>query len=128
MSSTDPINGYLSSFSPLQAQALLNTITPSYEVDAVAAGVDQATAYVMTKQATHFTTVNAGEGAVLPFIKGQLYAINSGANDLLVYPPVGYSILGNVVDAPVTVPVSSKIAGFWGNSNDGQDYTVFYTL
>lgn len=124
----DPVNGYLSSFSPLQAQGILNSILPTLEEGASAAGTDQATAYEIKTQAIKFDTVGAGEGAKLPFLRGLMFVSNSGAGPLLLYPQEGCTINGNAVNAPQTVPDNYGIVGYWGNTEFGQDPKNFYIL
>lgn len=57
-----------------------------------AAGSTQATAFPLAADSNIFTTVAASAGAILRPVPGRQVILNSGANALLVYPPVGGKI------------------------------------
>jgi hypothetical protein len=79
-----------------------------------AAGTTQGTATAITKQTNQFTTVGAGQGAILPSPEqGEfIFVANAGANALNVYPATGHSInaLANNVAFSLAV---GRNALFW---------------
>ena len=60
----------------------------------VATGSTQAGALVLPADVNKFTTVAAGTGCIIPPLNGgdNIVVVNSGANALLLYPPVGSTI------------------------------------
>lgn len=75
-----------------------------------AAGTTQGDAAVLREANTVFTTVAAGQGAVLPasLQVGDEYVVaNFGANALLVYPPLGGQINALAVNAGLSVAVGA---------------------
>ena len=79
-----------------------------------AAGTTQGTATAITKQTNEFTTVGAGQGAILPSPEqGEfIFVQNSGANALNVYPATGHSINALAANAAFSLAVG-KNALFW---------------
>lgn len=78
-------------------------------IAATAAGTTQATATAITTEYTNFSTVAAGTGAVLPVSAlGRCFTVkNSGANNLLVYPPSTGIIDSNAANAGYIVPIGA---------------------
>ena len=91
-----------------------------------ATGASQGTAFLMGAPTVEFTTVAAGTGALLPAVTvggringaDTILVVNNGANALLVYPPIGFKIATNAVNATVSI-ASGKGAVFQqrGDSN-----------
>lgn len=79
-----------------------------------AAGTTQGTATAITKQTNQFTTVGAGQGAILPSPEqGEfIFVANAGANALSVYPATGHSINALAANAAFSLAVG-KNALFW---------------
>lgn len=79
-----------------------------------AAGSTQATAAPIVEDFSVFSTVAAGQGAILPAQSDRLdsYEVaNLGANALLVYPPVGGTINALAANAGFSV-AAGKVASF----------------
>jgi hypothetical protein len=79
-----------------------------------AAGSTQGTATAITKQTNEFTTVGAGQGAILPSPEqGEfIFVANAGANALSVYPASGHSINALAANASFSL-AAGKNAMFW---------------
>ncbi len=79
-----------------------------------AAGTTQATATIITKQTNQFTTVAAGQGAILPSPEqGEvIFVANGGASALNIYPAVGHSINALAANAAFSLAVG-KNAIIW---------------
>jgi hypothetical protein len=79
-----------------------------------AAGTTQGTATAITKQTNEFTTVGAGQGAILPSPEqGEfIFVANAGANALAVYPASGHSINALAANASFSL-AAGKNAMFW---------------
>ena len=79
-----------------------------------AAGSNQGTATVITKQTNQFTTVGASQAAILPSPEqGEfIFIANAGANALSVYPASGHSINALANNAAFSMAVG-KNALFW---------------
>lgn len=73
----------------------------------------QANATVITSRFSVFSTVAANSGAILPE-RGVVFIVNSGANPLLVYPPVGGNINNGSTNASFSV-TNGKTAMFISN-------------
>lgn len=101
-----------------QADAMVNT----WATGLTAAGTTQATAYVLTEDASVFGTVAASSGALLKPLKGSQTVYNAGANTLTVYPPVGGTINAGSANAGFSV-AANKTCTFL--SPDG---IAFYAL
>ena len=78
-----------------------------------AAGASQGTATALLADVNNVTTVAAGAGVILSTTQVGSYItiLNSGANALLVYPPVGGTIDGQATNIPISVPVSQVWSG-----------------
>lgn len=78
------------------------------------AGTTQGTATAITKQTNEFTTVGAGQGAILPSPEqGEfIFVANAGANALSVYPASGHSINALAANASFSL-AAGKNAMFW---------------
>ena len=78
-----------------------------------AAGASQGTATAITADVNNVTTVAAGTGIILTTTQTGSYItiLNSGANALLVYPPVGGTIDGQATNLPISVPVNQVWSG-----------------
>ncbi len=83
------------------------------ESDQTATGTTQATAFVLTKKVTVFSSVPSGSGAVLPSScapGASLTVCNrDAANSLNLYPASGDQIEAGSVDAPVAVPIGGNV-------------------
>jgi hypothetical protein len=79
-----------------------------------AAGTNQATATAIIKQTNQFTTVTAGQGAILPSPEqGEvIFVANAGANALNMYPAIGHSINALAANAAFSLAVG-KNAVIW---------------
>ena len=79
-----------------------------------AAGSNQGTATVITKQTNQFTTVAASSGAILPSPEqGEfIFIANAGANALSVYPASGHSINALANNAAFSMAVGKNTL-FW---------------
>lgn len=103
--------------SPPQAAA----ISGSLQTGQTALGTTQANAFAVTANFTHFSTVAAATGAVLPVVsataglgaqQGDEYEVyNYGANALLVYPGLGAGIATGATNAGFSV-AAAKSAKF----------------
>jgi len=94
--------------SGLAAQAISGIV-----IDAiVATGSTQATATLISSDTSVFSVVAPGTGAI--FGQGsendQYTIINSGANALLIYPPVGGTIGGGSVNSPFSLPANGTLS------------------
>jgi hypothetical protein len=69
----------------------------------VATGSTQGTALPLAATYSVFATVAASTGCILQNDRTDVYIRNGGANNLAVYPPVGYSIDGGSVNASVAI-------------------------
>ena len=78
-----------------------------------AAGATQGTATALLSDVNNVTTVAAGSGVILTTtaVGSYITVLNSGANALLVYPPVGGTIDGQATNTPISVPVSQVWSG-----------------
>lgn len=101
-----------SGFSAGQVSAMKGT----HAFGKTAEGTTQANAYLIGHSLTEFSTVPAGSGAILPSVNSGLghagdflFIINSGANALLIYPPVGGAIPPNSLNAPLSLAVGGTI-------------------
>jgi len=76
-----------------------------------ATGNNQSTAFLIDAQTSIFGTVAAGAGAVLPatIASGTCTVTNSGANDLLLYPPLGAAIAGYANDQPIAISPNQTV-------------------
>lgn len=111
-----------SGFSAGQANALNGATTAGV----TATGATQGTAFLLTTEATIFTTVAASTGARLPSPTDALapgggdsfFVANNGANALAVYPPVGFAIGTAAANTAVSVPAGGAAFFFaLGNGN-----------
>jgi hypothetical protein len=94
--------------------------------NAAAAGTTQADATPITANYAKITTVAAGSGVVLPLSgTGIRYEIwNKTTTALNVYPPVGWSIYGGGLNAPVLIPPRYHVA-FVASLADSQYVTSY---
>ena len=78
-----------------------------------AAGATQGTATALLSDVNNVTTVAAGSGVILTTtaVGSYITVLNSGANALLVYPPVGGTIDGQATNTPISIPVSQVWSG-----------------
>lgn len=84
---------------------------PTFSDNLTSTGNNQGTALALTSTINAFTTVAASTGTILPTTYNSLpiatgytlQIVNSGANALTVYPPVGESINDGAGNAPVTI-------------------------
>lgn len=86
------------------------TLTSDCNLDLTATGSTQASAFRVSSAVNHFTTVAAGTGCVLGFVRGGgtypnvlIEVVNDGANNLTVYPPAGAQIGASGVNAGVSI-------------------------
>lgn len=108
-----------------------NAINGYGTLGATATGATQATGYLLQNEFTEFTTVAASTGALLPAptavnapVTGDAFFVaNQGANALLVYPPLGFSVGTAATNAGVSVAagkvgyfVSKGNGTYWGGS------------
>lgn len=86
--------------------------TPILHDNLTGTGTNQATALLVNTDIDAFTTIGSGTGARLPTLDANgnaiaagftLEIITAGANNLLVYPPVGHSINGAGANVAVTI-------------------------
>jgi hypothetical protein len=95
-------------FAPLQAVGVIGDEDNGTGAGITATGASQGTAYAIGAVNSHFTTVAASTGALLPVataVGEELRVFNLGANSLAVYPPVGGKI--NVVATNGSVNVGA---------------------
>jgi hypothetical protein len=78
------------------------TVSPQ----SAASGATQADATLLSESWARITDVPVGSGVVLSAMQpGEMQLVsNGGVNNLLVYPPAGYSMNALGVDAPFTLP------------------------
>lgn len=75
-----------------------------------AAGSNQGTATVLTKQINYVATTGSGQGVLLPNSVGTMFVVaNYGANTLSVYPTSGAQIDSLAANAAFALPVGGKI-------------------
>lgn len=95
----------------MTADAALGSIT----VGASAAGATQATATAITTAVTTFTTVGAGQGAILPTSAdiGDVFEVSNqqATNALLIYPQLGGAVNTAATNAGFSV-AATKTALF----------------
>lgn len=103
--------------SGLAAQAIVGVTSGAL----TATGTVQGDAYVMSSDMNVFTTVASGTGAILPTGANcdRYTVVNSGANALLVYPPVGGTVGGLSANTGYSVGATGS-ATF--TSQDGTNY------
>lgn len=91
-----------------------------------AAGTNQGSAFILTKDLNVVSTVTAGTGVILPGAQGAglagIVVHNAGANPLNVYPPVGGTINTLAANAAVSIPVGENRTFFTSST------TQWYTL
>lgn len=79
----------------------------------VALGSSLATAYVLKKEVTVFSSVPSGTGAVLPssYAPGVLLTVcnRDATNALLLYPGLGDQIEATGVNVPASIPVGANV-------------------
>ena len=87
-----------------------------------AIGNSQTSAFALYSNVLHqFSTVASGTGAILPTVLVQptsspeVIILNSGANTLLVYPPVGGAINGGTTNAPASL-TAGDVTTFWAST------------
>jgi hypothetical protein len=100
-------------------------ITPSVMTGLTAAGTSQATAFQLANNAEHeFTTVPGSAGCILPLAKlpSTVTVYNASINALGVYPPVGGTVAGGTVNAPLSLAAGAG-ASFWA-----ADSGLWYSL
>ena len=100
--------------SPPQAAAISGNV----QTGVIALGTTQANAFAVFANFTHFATVAAATGAVLPPVltvvgtgaqQGDEYEVyNLGANALLVYPGLGAGIGAGAANAGFSVPAGKS--------------------
>lgn len=101
--------GYLQSQGPgADPQYAASTSGNTVSIGLVAAGANQGSALVLTKNWNEIATVAAGTGVLLATLGvGQPSKVwNAGANALLVYPPVGGQIDALGVNVAYSLPVN----------------------
>jgi hypothetical protein len=103
-----------------------NFYPPGMTDNIAATGNSQSTAYQITTQASFFTSVPSGSGAILPSTVGgiqggtpltvgtTLDVWNFGANPLYVYPPSGWVITSLTLqtlpaNSPVQIPIGTRM-------------------
>ena len=96
--------------SPVMAAAIAGTL----QAGQTALGSTQGTAFAIFNNFTHFSTVAAATGAVLPPVSAtaglgtqqgdEFEVYNNGANPLAVYPPVGGAIGTIAVNTALAIP------------------------
>lgn len=106
-----------------ESAAPLNRIINMLATGIAAQGTNQGNAIPLNAAFNHFSTVGASQGALLPSNvprNGEVSVRNSGANALLVYPPVGYSINGGAANASASVAagtasrfISDGVGNYW---------------
>lgn len=116
-------------FSAGQVQA----IKGSSEFGAAAIGTNQSTAYLVKASFTEFTSVPSGTGCQLPGMtsglaqKGDMFVLaNSGANPLLVYPPLNGKISQAGFNVAVAIP--SLAAAQFIARGDGTYYALIHNV
>jgi hypothetical protein len=70
-------------------------------------GSSQGTSYPISTKYSVFSTVALNAGALLPVNMDDVYIRNTGANGLLIWPPVGYSVDGGSVNASVSISANT---------------------
>jgi autotransporter-associated beta strand protein len=91
-----------------------------------AAGTNQGSAFILTKDLNVVSTVTAGTGVILPGAQGAglsgVVVHNAGANPLNVYPPVGGTINSLGLNAALVIPAGENRTFFTSST------TQWYTL
>ena len=89
-----------------------------------AAGTTQATATTLTSNFANVTTPAPNNGVIMNDPYGRTFIYNSGPNTLLIYPPVGGTMVGLSINAAVNI-ASGSGADIEG---DGLNYLVNFSL
>jgi hypothetical protein len=102
---------------------IMDALFPSVDTGLVATGTNATTALLMLAQTNIFGTVVAGTGAILnPAFLGTCRVINSGVNDLLIYPPSTAQIGSGA--AGVGVIVSPGVAANFSTNSPATLWTA----
>lgn len=97
-------------FAPLQAVGVIGDEDNGTGAGITATGATQGTAYALGAVNSHFTTVAASTGALLPVASApgeELRVFNYGANSLSVYPPVGGKCNNGVINTAVALAANT---------------------
>lgn len=98
-------------FAPLQALGIIgDEDNGAAGAGITAIGATQVTAYAVGAVNSHFTTVAASTGAILPVataVGEELRIFNYGANSLSVYPPVGGKCNNGVINTAVALAANT---------------------
>ncbi len=108
-------------------QSVFNMFFSSLPASGIsAAGTNQATATILTKEINRIDTVGVGTGVIdnaAPTVGFKRTVQNNGANDLLYYPFLGkrFYVIGAglmAVNAPITIGSGNQVSVICYNANE----------